>query len=54
MQNAILKICERLRGYTDDEYFEVLYIEKQSEDIYNVQIQAVKRQDKGGNNESNE
>lgn len=42
MKNAILKICEKLRGYSDTEpYFEVTEIKQNENGTYTVIVQAV-------------
>ena len=42
MKNAILKICEKLRGYSDTEpYFEVTEIKQNDNGTYTVTVQVV-------------
>ena len=42
MKNAILKICEKLRGYSDTEpYFEVTEVKKNGDGTYTVTVQVV-------------
>ena len=54
MKNAILKICEKLRGYSDTEpYFEVTEIKQNENGTYTVIVQAVDPEEKqGAQNES--
>lgn len=50
MKNAILQICEKLRGYSSDtEYFEVQAIEKLEDGTYKVIVKDVSE---GADNES--
>ena len=55
MKNAILKICEKLRGYSETEpYFEVTEIKQNENGTYTVIVQAVDPADEqGAQNESN-
>ena len=55
MKNAILKICEKLRGYSDTEqYFEVTEIKKNDNGTYTVTVQVVDpAAEQGAQNESN-
>ena len=55
MKNAILQICEKLRGYPDDEpYFEVTEIKQNENGTYTVNVQVVDPAKKQGEkNESN-
>ena len=55
MKNAILKICEKLRGYSEEEpYFEVTEIKQNKNDTYTVIVQAVDpEEEQGAKNESN-
>lgn len=42
MKNAILKICEKLRGYSDtDPYFEVTEVKQNKNGTYTVNVQVV-------------
>ena len=42
MKNAILKICEKLRGYSDTEpYFEVTEVKQNDNGTYTVTVQVV-------------
>ena len=54
MQNAILKICEKLRGYSvTDPYFEVTEIKQNENGTYTVIVKAVDPEDEqGAKNES--
>ena len=56
MKNAILKICEKLRGYSvTDPYFEVTEIKQNENGTYTVTVQAVDpEEEQGAENESNE
>ena len=40
MKNAILKICEQLRGYSEP-YFEVTEVKKNENGTYTVTVQVV-------------
>ena len=55
MKNAILKICERLRGYSDtDPYFEVTEVKQNENGTYTVNVQAVDpAEEQVAQNESN-
>jgi uncharacterized protein YggU (UPF0235/DUF167 family) len=54
MKNPILKICERLRGYSDTEpYFEVTEIKANENGTYTVNVQVVDPAEQGAANESN-
>ena len=55
MKNAILKICEKLRGYSDnDPYFEVTEIKQNDNGTYTVTVQVVDpAAEQGAANESN-
>ena len=55
MKNAILKICEKLRGYSDTEpYFEVTEIKQNENGTYTVTVQVVDpASGQGAQNESN-
>ena len=55
MKNAILKICEKLRGYSDTEpYFEVTEIKQNDNGTYTVTVQVVDpAEEQGAQNESN-
>ena len=49
MKNAILKICERLRGYSDtDPYFEVTEVKQNENGTYTVTVQAVDPEEEQG------
>ena len=49
MKNAILKICEKLRGYSNAEpYFEVTEIKQNENGTYTVTVQAVDPEDEQG------
>lgn len=54
MKNAILKICEKLRGYSETEpYFEVTEIKQNENGTYTVTVQAVDlAEEQGAQNES--
>ena len=54
MKNAILKICEKLRGYSDTEpYFEVTEIKQNENGTYTVNVQVVDpAEEQGAANES--
>ena len=57
MKNAILKICEKLRGYSSETepYFEVTEIKQNENGTYTVTVQAVDpEEEQGAENESNE
>ena len=57
MKNAILKICEKLRGYSETEpYFEVTEIKQNDNGTYTVTVQVVapEAEEQGAANESNE
>ena len=56
MKNAILKICEKLRGYSSDTgpYFEVTEIKQNENGTYTVTVQVVDpEEEQGAANESN-
>ena len=57
MKNAILKICEKLRGYSSDNepYFEVTEIKQNENGTYTVTVQVVdpEAEEQGAANESN-
>lgn len=55
MKNAILKICEKLRGYSNgDPYFEVTEVKQNENGTYTVTVQAVDpAEEQGAKNESN-
>ena len=55
MKNAILNICERLRGYSETEpYFEVTEVKQNENGTYTVNVQAVDpTEEQGAQNESN-
>lgn len=55
MKNAILQICEKLRGYSDTEpYFEVTEIKQNDNGTYTVTVQVVDpATEQGAQNESN-
>lgn len=59
MKNAILKICEKLRGYSETEpYFEVTEIKQNENGTYTVIVQVVDPveeylEEQGAKNESN-
>ena len=57
MKNAILKICEKLRGYSDNEpYFEVTEIKQNDNGTFTVtcKVVAPEAEEQGAKNESNE
>lgn len=57
MKNAILKICEKLRGYSDnDPYFEVTEIKQNDNGTFTVTCKVVDpaAEEQGAKNESNE
>ena len=52
MKNAILQICEKLRGYSSDtEYFEVVKVSKLGNGNYEVIVREV-NENKGADNDS--
>lgn len=56
MKNAILKICEKLRGYSDNEpYFEVTEVKQNDNRTYTVTCKVVdpEAEEQGAQNESN-
>ena len=55
MKNAILKICEKLRGYSETEpYFEVTEVKQNEKGTFTVTCKAVDPAEKqGAANESN-
>ena len=55
MKNAILKICERLRGYSEtDQYFEVTEVKQNENGTYTVTCKVVDpAEEQGAANESN-
>lgn len=55
MKNAILKICEKLRGYSDTEpYFEVTEIKQNDNGTYTATVQVVDpAAEQGAQNENN-
>ena len=56
MKNAIFKICEKLRGYSETEpYFEVTEAKQNENGTYTVIVQAVdpEVEEQGAANESN-
>ena len=56
MKNAILKICEKLRGYSETEtYFEVTEVKQNENGTYTVTVQVVdpEAEEQGAANESN-
>lgn len=56
MKNVIYKICEKLKGYSEeDEYFEVLQVEKNNQGQYRIVVQIVDtKSEKEAGDESNE
>ena len=54
MKNVILKICEKLRGYSEtDPYFEVTEAKQNENGTYTVIVQAVDpAEEQGAQNES--
>ena len=56
MKNAILKICEKLRGYSDYEpYFEVTEVKQNENGTFTVTCKVVdSAEEQGAQNESNE
>ena len=56
MKNAILKICEKLRGYSDEPYFEVTEIKQNDNGTFTVTCKVVdpEAEEQGEANESNE
>lgn len=55
MKNAILKICEKLRGYSDNEpYFEVTEIKQNDNGTFTVTCKVVdpEAEEQGAANES--
>lgn len=56
MENAILKICEKLRGYSDTEpYFEVKEIYSTDDGTFTLKVEVVDpaAEEQGAQNESN-
>ena len=55
MKNVILKICEKLRGYSDNEpYFEVTEVKQNENGTYTLTVQVVDpAAGQGAQNESN-
>lgn len=56
MKNAILKICEKLRGYSDTEsYFEVKEIHRNDDGTFTLNVEVVDpaAEEQGAQNESN-
>ena len=55
MKDAILKICEKLRGYSNEtEYFEVVKVNQNENGDYSVVVHPVEPQtEQGAQNESN-
>ena len=55
MKNAILTICQKLRGYSETEpYFEVTEAKQNENGTYTVIVQAVDpAEEQGAQNESN-
>ena len=54
MKNAILRICEKLRGYSDDEpYFEVTEVKANEDGTFTVTCKVVEPATQGAQNESN-
>ena len=56
MKNAILKICEKLRGYSDTElYFEVKEIHRNDDGTFTLNVEVVDSAagEQGAQNESN-
>lgn len=55
MKNAILKICEKLRGYSNAEpYFEVTEVKQNENGTYTVNVKVVDpAEEQGAQNESN-
>ena len=55
MKNVILKICEKLRGYSETEpYFEVTEVKQNDNETFTVTCKAVDPAEKqGAENESN-
>lgn len=56
MKNAILKICEKLRGYSDTEpYFEVKEIYSTDDGTFTLKVEVVApaAEEQGAQNESN-
>lgn len=56
MKNAILKICEKLRGYSSETepYFEVTEIKQNENGTYTVNVKVVDpAEEQGAKNESN-
>ena len=55
MKNAILRICEKLRGYSNNEqYFEVTEVKSNENGTYTVTVQVVDpAAEQGAQNESN-
>lgn len=55
MKNAILQICEKLRGYSDtDPYFEVTEVKQNENGTYTLNVQVVDpAEEQGATNESN-
>ena len=54
MKNAILKICEKLRGYSDTEpYFEVTEVKQNENGTFTVTCKVYPAEEQGAANESN-
>ena len=55
MKNAILRMCEKLRGYSGtDPYFEVTEVKQNENGTYTVTVQVVDpAEEQGAQNESN-
>ena len=54
MKNAILKICEKLRGFSDTEpYFEVVEIKQNENGTYTVICKVLDPETEGAESESN-
>lgn len=56
MKNAILKICEKLRGYSDAEpYYEVKEIHRNDDGTFTLNVEVVDpaAEEQGAQNESN-
>lgn len=51
MKNAILQICQRLRGYSDTEYFDVVKVIKLENGNYEVEVREVNENEEAEENE---
>lgn len=55
MKNVIYKICEKLRGYSnEEEHFEVLAAECLMDNLYSIRVKVVDAKTEEATDESNE